>query len=52
MHNDAVTTTQNIVEANENLQSARDYGSASRLYILLFFVMAGLSLLFLDWFQP
>ena len=40
------------MQANQQLNSARDHRSASRLYILLFFVMAGLSLLFLDWYQP
>ena len=52
LHDTAVATTDNLVAANQQLQSAKDHNTASRIYILVFFVLAGLSLLFLDWFQP
>ena len=47
---DAIATTSTMEKGNEELREARRRGKDSRLYILVFFIMASLSLLFLHYY--
>ncbi|KAK6185340.1 hypothetical protein SNE40_007594 [Patella caerulea] len=47
----AVGTTENIIDANEEIREAIQKKAEFRVYILFFLVMCALSLLFLDWYN-
>ncbi|TRY78278.1 hypothetical protein TCAL_08767 [Tigriopus californicus] len=51
VHHHAVTTTENVKDANEELRKAIQNQASIRVYILFFLLVMSFSLLFLDWYN-
>eukprot|EP00095_Tigriopus_kingsejongensis_P007662 maker-scaffold156_size297567-snap-gene-0.20 protein:Tk07662 transcript:maker-scaffold156_size297567-snap-gene-0.20-mRNA-1 annotation:"syntaxin-18 isoform x1" len=51
VHHHAVSTTENVKDANEELRKAIQNQASIRVYILFFLLMMSFSLLFLDWYS-
>jgi hypothetical protein len=47
----AGSTTERVKEGNRLLQKAKQSSSGFRRYMLLFIILMGLALLFLDWYD-
>lgn len=47
----AVSTTENIVDANTEIRSAIRNNAGLRVYILFFILVLSFTLLFLDWYN-
>jgi syntaxin 18 len=46
-----VATTENVREANQQIQEATQRNAGLRVYLLFFFIVMSFSLLFLDWYN-
>lgn len=51
LYSNAVDATQHIQRGNVHLKKTIKVNRSSRLYLLVLFVVAGLLLLFFDWFN-
>eukprot|EP01083_Nonionella_stella_P190000 703883_1 len=50
IHANATHSVQNVKDGNKELKTAMDRGVSARVLSLVIFILAGLSLLFLDWY--
>lgn len=51
LYDDAVGATMSTLEGNQNLQQATKNSSTNRKFVLIFLILASLSLLFLDMYN-
>lgn len=49
--NNAVATTENLKDANEEIRKAIQRNASIRVYVLFFLIVMSFSLLFLDWYN-
>lgn len=51
LYDDAMGTVADLGRANDQLKKAKERGKEGRLYLVVFLVIASLTLLFLDWYS-
>jgi syntaxin 18 len=51
LYDEAIETVADLDRANTQLRKAKERGKEGRLYLVVFLIMASLTLLFLDWYS-
>ena len=51
IHDNAVQTTENVKDGNEELRKAIQNQASVRVYVLFFLLVMSFTLLFLDWYN-
>lgn len=51
LYDEAIETVADLDRANTQLKKAKERGKEGRLYLVVFLIMASLTLLFLDWYS-
>lgn len=51
LYDEAMGTVADLGRANDQLKKAKERGKEGRLYLVVFLVIASLTLLFLDWYS-